>query len=216
MKQPSPKRPATLKRHEELRQLGIRIKTARKIAGYRQAIEFIKKALPNITTSRYYQWERGLRKPTDDALRKISEFAKINYDWLKNGDADPFDGIKIAASEKDTKKAILIAEIFAEKFAEDKDLIPFDAADKLFKVATEESFNKETKIVYVVNTELMEAILNELINTYNAKSISIKAKNLSKFAAQIYADIVENEDDRNLQLKMVKIATSAYKRAIKK
>lgn len=216
MKKTSPKRSSTLKRHEELRQLGIRIKTARKLAGYRQAIEFIKEALPNINTSRYYQWERGLRKPTDDALRKISKFAKINYDWLKNGDTDPFDGIKIAPGEKDSKKAILIAEIFAEKFAEDKDLIPLHDTDKLYKVAAEESFNKETKIVYVVNMELMEAILNELINTYNSKSISIKAKDLSKFAAQIYADIVGNEDDRNLQLKMVKIATSAYKRAIKK
>ena len=103
-----------------------------------------------------------------------------------------------------------------EKFAEEKNLIPNDITDKLYKVATDESLNKETKIVYVVNTELMEAILNELITTYDAESIPIKAKDLSKFAAQIYADIVENEDDRILQLKMVKIATSAYKRAIKK
>ncbi len=104
----------------DLQWLGQRIKIARLLSGYSKSQDFRNIVFPDYTVSLYYQWEIGKRKPGDEALKSISEFCKINYDWLKTGDGDPFKGIKISSKEKNLKKAMIAYEMINKKFELEK------------------------------------------------------------------------------------------------
>lgn len=74
--------------------LAIRIKAARKNAGYKTAKSFIEShEYPHST---YMQYETGRRNPSDDIIKKLAKQFKVNFDWLKYGHGVPLKSGKIS------------------------------------------------------------------------------------------------------------------------
>jgi len=67
---------------------GARLRAARKAAGFRTALEFIKKN--KIPASTYSQYESGARTPDDSTLRFYSKAFDVDFIWLKEGKGHPF------------------------------------------------------------------------------------------------------------------------------
>lgn len=203
-------------RHQLIDEQGRRIRIARKLGGYKKAIDLRNALFPDMTESLYYQFELGRRKANDKVMQKIAEKCKVAFKWLKTGDGDPFAGIKIQPDEKSAKKAIIAYNSLTEKFASDKDtkIIP----DELAKKMTHFSAVKPAKrdVVFVINTDVMKKVFKGLVDIYQSSSKSINYDRLSEFAAQAYSDIVANEDDPDLQIKMIKVVLAPYKRLIGK
>jgi transcriptional regulator with XRE-family HTH domain len=200
----------------DLQWLGQRIKIARLLSGYSQSQNFKNTVFPDYTVSLYYQWEIGKRKPGDEALKRISEFCKINYDWLKTGDGDPFKGIKISSKEKNLKKAMIAYEMINKKFELEKQRakISRELSEKLFTFSAAIPSEEKKDVSMAINIDLFEKIIQALTEIYNAASIAIPAKKFAQYAAHMYATIVEHETDPKLQLKMVKIVAATYRQMI--
>lgn len=67
--------------------LPVRIKAARKNAGYKTAKSFLEKnGYPHAT---YMQYETGRRNPDDTVLTKLAKQFKVNFEWLKFGHGSP-------------------------------------------------------------------------------------------------------------------------------
>lgn len=192
--------------------LGARMKAVRKALGYKKSADF-QKAL-NFSATVYYQWELGRRKPDETALKKISTRCKINYEWLKTGAGSPFTGTKVKSKEKE---AIISYELLTNKLAEKRKPIPSKLQKSIISYAeVEKAATSAQNIIYIhIKEELMAKILTELIQTFEDCNKLLDTKLLSKFASQIYADILSTEQDPKLQQHMIKPMAATYKRMIK-
>ena len=202
--------------NEEWIRLGARIRASRKAAGYQKAVNF-QKALGFVGLPLYYQWEVGKRKPNEDALKKISDLCKVNYNWLATGKGTPFKGIKFSKDKTKEKEALISYEILTRQFTVEQKPTANKIKDAIIAYAdkTTKKPHQEREIVYIhIREELMTKILTQLLEEYKKAKKEPQPQQLAKFASQIYADIVSSEPNLQLQHRLVKTVVTTYKRFI--
>lgn len=181
---------------EQAALLGTRIRAARKALGYATGRDFQRK-LGFVERSLYYQWEIGRRIPSDDALKKISKICNVNYEWLVTGKGSPYKGVKILSSDAQKKEALISYEILSQNIAIPKKDMSSKVRNAIVSYAEKiEPKGEEQEVVYIhIDEKLMTAIFTQLIKIFEDASKDIDTAKLSKFASQIYADIVSSERD---------------------
>lgn len=171
-------------------QLKIRLKAARKTAGYRTVKNFCEEN--GLDRSAYSQHEKGTRHPTDATLRKYCEVLGINFEWLKFGDGPPYTDATHSGKENDLNHEL-----------------------QLINQALEKSFNEyfeNRPLHYNLNKPLLTAILEEILTLYVQSEKNLSIKKVSSLIIGIYTDITSTESNHDIQVKMVKPTVAAYKR----
>ncbi|MCK4869950.1 MAG: helix-turn-helix transcriptional regulator [Gammaproteobacteria bacterium] len=200
---------------EQAALLGTRIRAARKALGYKTGRDFQRK-LGFVERSLYYQWEIGRRIPSEEALKKISKICNVNYEWLVTGKGSPYKGVKISSSDAQKKEALISYEILSQNIAIPKKGMSTKVRNAIVSYAEKvEPKGEEQEVVYIhIDEKLMTAIFTQLIKNFEETNKGIDSAKLSKFASQIYADIVSSERDSRLRHKMIKTVLATYKRFI--
>lgn len=199
--------------------LGVRIKAARESAGFLKIIDFKNKFFPDVNRALYYQWEVGIRNPSEESLKKISQICKVNYHWLKTGEGDPLEGIKMAEEELTDKKTYIAFMLLRQKHAKDqgKEIISESLRKKLYEITfLAPTEKKEESVVFSINVALMQTILKEIAQIYIDAHQHVDYDKQAELASQIYSSIIEHESRPKEQLKQAKIVVNSYKRLILK
>lgn len=150
--------------------VGIRLKLARKSAGYKTAIEF--SSAFSIPKTTYSQHEQGSRSLTADLIMSYSKMLCFDPGWLLTGEGHPCP----LDINKKLRKQFIAEEIFK---LQEKNILPSFAHHKIFPDDN----------AALVNMELFIEILCKAFDAFLSKKISIETQELINFCIRIYNDI---------------------------
>jgi transcriptional regulator with XRE-family HTH domain len=149
---------------------GIRLKAARKAAGFKTAREFIEKH--DIPKSTYSQHETGSRNPEDEFVKLYAKLFNVRYAWLKDGDGVP--SAKMSAAKKNTMQEELF-DISPMK----QEITDVTLLTKIFDTLLQQHEKQIPKL----NTKKLVAkavkVYNELMKNYKTKAERIKKMSLT-------------------------------------
>lgn len=170
---------------------GARLKTARKVAGFKFALDFCKKY--NISQATYSFHENGKRQINAKTAEKYAELLGVNAAWLLTGQGNPYD-----VQEKE------------------KPPLPHDAFMELLKDQENQSsyglLDSPAEYVDHVNIKMMSRIILDMVNILNKINFKLTNDQLTKRACEIYEDITKSSDDIKEQYIMLPLALTTFQR----
>lgn len=183
------------------REIGLRLKIARKAAGFKTAISFAQKM--NIAKSTFSQHENGTRSLTAEQIIFYSDTLQIDPSWLLTGNGHPCPTDK----NKETKKAYIEKEVCL--LIEENQL----------PTAKNSTISMENNSA-IVNMPLFSKIIILSLSELSKNNVHIQAEELVKFCINMYNSIEflhsdENEKDSIINLS-IKSMMSGNKIVLKK
>jgi len=133
-------------------EIAARLRTARKMAGYKTLKQFCEKH--NIPTSTYSQHETGTRKAKEKILRHYTDLLEVSYDWVLYGLGEPF------ANTQDSEHA---KELFHRELKKITPRLAMDEFDKtLFADILSSFFVLQRHLSPDVDPKLISYVLIEI------------------------------------------------------
>lgn len=168
------------------KEIGLRLKVARKAAGFKKALDFVNKM--NIPKSTYSQHENGKRSLTAEQIIQYSQKLDIEANWLLTGLGHPCPSGK----NKIQRKEKIDQEIAILQKANELPII------KNFHIEINDNSA-------VVNMELFGKIITAAIKTLISNNLKINVEELLTFCIDAYNNIefmvIEpNEKDKIISL----------------
>lgn len=168
--------------------IGLRLKIARKSAGYNTAIEFSTKF--NIPKSTYAQHESGNRSLTAELIIYYTDLLCLDPGWLLTGYGYPCPLDK----NKNMRKKII-----------DEEIKKLQEGNKLLRVPHTQILSDDTSAS--INMELFKLILITAFKAVMEKKLSIEAEELINFCIDVYnnVDILSvpmNEKEKIIELSL--------------
>lgn len=178
----------------DLGHVGVRLKTARMAAGFKSAKEFCEKH--NICSSTYSLHETGGRNLKPKIAQKYSDILEINVAWLLTGSGLPYKA----------KKSIEDMTISDTEFSE---LLKYNGNKD-----TKAHLHYKNEILNNVNPLLLCKIISNMTDIMRDLSFHLDLDQLSKKALEIYKDITSSNDNQEIQLSMVDLSITTFKRQL--
>lgn len=182
--------------NDTIKKIGIRLKAARKSAGYRSATAFASEK--NIPMSTYSQHEGGKRSINAEMILYYCEQFAIEPGWLLSGYGTPF-----TADNKDLRKK---SKILHDMLEEESDL----ALDE----EQENSLSPIVSDVTRVDVQLYKEILVRLLPLYREDNIQISDKELIDFSVEVYNGIVTTSAAMKDKIAMIELSIASLKRGV--
>jgi transcriptional regulator with XRE-family HTH domain len=85
-------------------EFAARLKAARELAGYKQAIQLAREL--KIEKTRYSHYEGGRRIPSDALIMEMCQKLSVSAQWLKLGEGEPFDDNAMKHNENADKQKL--------------------------------------------------------------------------------------------------------------
>lgn len=85
-------------------EFAARLKAARELAGYKQAIQLAREL--KIEKTRYSHYEGGRRIPSDALIMEMCQKLSVSAQWLKLGEGEPFNDDEIKHIENADKQKL--------------------------------------------------------------------------------------------------------------
>ena len=164
-------------------QVGLRLRAARKAAGFKSAINFTDKYA--LSASTYSQHETGQRSLNLTTLVKYSQLLEISSSWLLTGEGVPYKNHNV---EKELCLALNLTSP-ANNFSSKLQCPPI------------------TKSFCQVDMKLFSDILHEMIKILTQSSAPIN-ETVIDFCFDIYNSVIATPDDSHRQ-RMVSLAVSS-------
>lgn len=152
------------------KEIGLRLKVARKAAGYKTALAFAKKM--NIPKTTYSQHENGKRSLTAEQIMFYSHILSLEPSWLLTGLGHPCP----TSQDKINRKAYIEKSIIELQQANELPIL------KNIQISAEDNSA-------VVNMILFKKILVKAIKELSEKNLGIHANELVMFCIDIYNNI---------------------------
>ena len=163
------------------KEIGLRLKIARKTAGFKTALDLANKM--QIPKSTYSQHETGKRSLTPEQLINYANKLDIEASWLLTGTGHP---CPLGKNKVSRKNAI---EHEVSKLQELNELSPFE--HRQIEI-------KDTSAV--VNMELFSKIITSAIQAIMFQNLKIQAEELVAFCIDVYNNIeflITNQEEKN-------------------
>lgn len=171
------------------KEIGLRLKIARKAAGYNTAISFSQSI--NIAKSTYSQHENGTRGLTAEQIMFYSECLNVEPSWLLTGFGHPCPTFK----DKESRRAFIDNEV--------NDLINLN----MLPVVKNVTITMEDNAT-IINMSLFSKIIISAIDELSKNNTRVQANELVKFCIDMYnnieflsSDEKEKESIINLSIK---------------
>ena len=165
--------------------LGVRLRAARKAAGFKTSKEFIRKH--DVPASTYSQHESGKRSPDNEMLKFYCKVFGVNMDWLVDGAGQPF-----------AKPTTLQKNVINEE---------------LLDISSQKKANKSDYAD--INQKLFTMILDGILELHRPTKFKNLSGSISKTAVSMYVETVKKYSNAKEQLHGAKIALNKYKAQIK-
>ncbi len=178
----------------EIKNIGIRLKTARMAAGFKSAKDFCTEF--NIPSSTYSFHETGGRNLTLKAAEKYAELLGVSAAWLLTGTGSPY---KNQSEDGDST-------ISNEQFLE---LLKYKGNRKIQK-----SQKNKDEIINNVNPLVLCKIIIGMTKILNDLNFQLEETQLSRKAVEIYKDIIKSSQHTENQLTMITLSMTTFKRQV--
>lgn len=152
------------------KEIGLRLKVARKSAGYKTALDFANKM--QIPKSTYSQHENGKRSLTAEQIMHYSHKLDVEATWLLTGFGHP---CPLGKNKKERKEKIEHEITQLQELNE----LPYLKNPRI------ETYDNSA----VVNMELFSKIITSAINALSSKNLCIEADELVAFCVDTYNNI---------------------------
>ena len=184
--------------NDTIKKIGIRLKAARKSAGYRSATAFASEK--NIPMSTYSQHEGGKRSVNAEMILYYCEELGIEPGWLLSGYGTPF-----ITDDKDVHKK---SEILNDVLQEECGLALDDEQ--------EANLGPIISDVARVDVQLYKEILVRLLPLYREENVQISDKELIDFSVEVYNGIVTTSAAMKDKIAMIDLSIASLKRGVVK
>ena len=169
---------------------GIRLKTARKAAGFKSAKEFCDKF--GIPSSTYSLHETNHRNLKPKIAKKYADILGVNTAWLLTGSGSPYN-IK-------TQDEPLTDNEFIE-------LLEYKGSNKITSSFNIERLNDVNVIVFC-------KIIIRMVETLNELNFQLELTQISKKSVEIYKDISLSSESQEDQITMIDLSITTFKRQV--
>lgn len=168
-------------------QVGLRLKIARKTAGYKTAIDFAQAS--GIAKSTYAQHEKGSRSLNAEQLMDYADKLKVNPGWLLTGNGHPCP----LCEDKQVRKAKI-----------DKEITILQENGKLPTIAYPLIAEEDDSAL--INMKLFSEILSQTIGEVFSRQFPIQANDLIGFCIEIYNSVAFLQDNNKDREKIVQLS----------
>ncbi len=176
----------------ELDHGGVRLKIARKAAGFKSAKEFCDKY--NIPSSTYSLHETGGRNLKPKIAEKYANLLSVNAAWLLTGAGSPYDTT--------THDEPLTHDEFME-------LLKYRGNDKV-----KNSLQNKNEHLNNVNPLIFCKIIVRMIETLQELNFYLDINQLTKKSVEIYKDISFSSNNQQAQITMIDLSITTFKRQL--
>lgn len=185
--------------HDLTRNIGARLKAARKAAGYRSATAFAGKR--DIPMSTYSQHEGGKRSMNAEALMYYAEQLGIQAGWLLSGQGTPF--------QADTKDVVRKSQLVNKVLDEESGLINTQSSK-------EQQLGPIVEPITTVDMHLFKEILVRLLVLHSEEDVEISDKELIDFSIEVYNGIINTSASLQDKIAMIDLSIASLKRGVMK
>lgn len=173
-----------------MRQVGERLRAARKAAGFKTAKSFsLKHGIPPVT---YSQYETGKRNINIDTLNRYCKLLDINCNWLVMGKGSPF--LKNNATEKINS---LSQELRHSASEHEVDYL--------------EKFEIIKRPVALVDITILGKIIENLLDAFVVRSLPIFHHEVLDFVIDVYNDVIRTTGNHLEKDNIIKLSISSLK-----
>lgn len=179
------------------KQIALRLKIARKTAGYKRAKNF---ALTHkIPFSTYSQHETGKRPLSAELLLKYGEILEINPSWLLTGKGHPCPG----SYSEPARNLLIESEVEAL------------STEGIFPTPEFPTISAEDTDA-VVNMKLFKKILLQVASLLADKKLALDRGELVDFCIDIYNNIIGISDEKNNRDLAIQLSIHSLTTALEK
>lgn len=172
------------------RQVGLRLKLARKAMGFKTALEFSRKI--GMPKSTYSQHEKGSRSLTAELLIKYSEQLEIAPGWLLTGIGHPCPNSR----NKEGRKKFI-----------DEEVVRLQERKELPVLKTYQIDYLDTSCI--VNMELFGKIITTAISMLTSTSQPMQSEALVEFCIDVYNNIAVLEAKKEDKEKIIELSLAS-------
>lgn len=167
----------------------IRLKAARKAAGFKSANDFADAI--NVPRTTYSQHERGDRNIKDTSLENYALHLGVNETWLRTGAGSAF---------KDLEKQVNVDNSVLEEELRSHQLL-----SQLSNPSTQS-----------LDNELLKTITNALFQHIQEQNLNVSPEAFAEALTEAYSSIVASTDDGYQRLHMVPAVIKPYLKLLSK
>ena len=179
--------------------IGMRLKAARKAAGYRSATAFAGKR--DIPMSTYSQHECGKRSINVESLVYYAEQLGIQAGWLLSGQGEPFQ----STIQDVAKKNECVHKTLGNQSG------PINVQD-----SKESQLGPIVEPIATVDMHLFKEILVRLLVLHSEEHVEISDKELIEFAIEVYNGIINTSASLVDKIAMIDLSIASLKRGVTK
>jgi transcriptional regulator with XRE-family HTH domain len=174
-------------------EVGLRLKVARKTAGFKTALDFANQM--KIPKSTYSQHENGKRSLTAEQIIYYADKLDIAASWLLTGQGHP---CSLSSNMNQRKEKIEI------------EVIQYQLLNKLPQLKN--AYVEINNNAAVVNMELFSEIITSAITALTSKNLPILSKELVSFCIDIYNNIEFLEVSHKEKIKIIDLSINSMLR----
>lgn len=166
---------------QNFKEVGLRLKTARKAAGYKTALDFANQM--KIPKSTYSQHENGKRSLTAEQITHYADKLDMEASWLLTGLGHP---CPLGKNKNQRKEEI------------EREITQLQESNNLPHLKNPHIEINDNSAV--VNMELFSKIITSAITALTAKNLPIQAEELVAFCIDVYNNIeflATSHDEKN-------------------
>ena len=183
-----------------IKKIGIRLKAARKAAGYRSATAFASEK--SIPMSTYSQHENGKRSISAEMILYYCEQFAVEPGWLLSGFGTPF----VADAQEIAKKNQIMSTVLDEELG----------LEAWTDVPENNFLGPINSDVTKIDMQLYKEILLRLLPLFSENNLQISDRELIDFSIEVYNGIVTTSAAMKDKIAMIDLSIASLRRGVTK